>query len=240
MRVLYINHVTGEATLHCPCTTCSPDWKGVPCNTLGSLFGEDEPGSLEEIGDHLIPAQDFARVGKPCWRLGDLFNEHRTDSPELEDDSVIPDQDVGLSIFDDMPGFALARIHLASTTQDPLLVASPPKPQSRAASGPSALSFPISRTPAVSIKSFFSLFVSHTVTRSTRSTDDPQLLSLREVTEACVGLVLSVLLIIVYECVSIYIYVKELPRPPPFLSKLALLVLLAVGLRILKGTFGLV
>ena len=240
LRVLYINHVTEETTLHCPCATCSPDWKGVPCSTLGSLFGEDEPGSLEEIGDHLIPTQDFARVGKPCWRLGDLFDEHRTDSPELEDDSVIPDQDVGLSIFDDMPGFALARNHLASTAQDPPLAASTPKPQSLAIARPSDLCLPTSRTTAVSMKSFFSLFVCHTVTRSTRSTDDPQLLSLREVTEAFVGLVLSVLLVIVYECVSIYIYVKDLPRPPPFLSKLVSLVLLAVGMRILKGTFGLV
>lgn len=70
--------------------------------------------------------------------------------------------------------------------------------------------------------------------------DDPRLLSLRELAEALVGLVLSTLLVIVYECVSAYMYIKDLPPPPPFLLKLVLLVLLAVGLLILKRNFGLV
>lgn len=240
VRVLYINHITGEATLHCPCAICSPDQQGLPCSTLSLLFGEAEDGLLEEHSDPLIPAQDLTRVGTPCWRLGDLFDEDRTESPELGDDPVIPAQDVGLDIFDDMPGFALARNHVAPTTaQDPPLVATTPEPQSRSTM-PSDSGSLFSFTTNVSMESFLSLFVSYTVTRSTRSTDDQRLLSMREVIEAFVGLALSVLLVIVYECVSIYIYIKTLPSPPPFLSKLILLVLLAVGLRSLKANFGLV
>ena len=240
LRVLYINHSTKEATLQCPCAVCSPEWNARPCVTLGSLFGEDDPRFLDEDSNPLIPSQDLTRVGEPCWRLGDLFNEDRTDRLEPEEESVIPAQDVGLDIFDDMPGFALTRNHLTLTTHDPPLLASTPEPQSHAAVGPSDLGLPPSRTTSVSTKSLFSMFVSHTVTRSPRSPDDSQIYYLREVLEAFVGLVLSVLLVVVYECVSIYIYIKDLPRAPLFLSKLVLLVLLGVGLRILKSNFGLV
>lgn len=240
LRALYINHITGEMTLRCPCATCSPDWNGLPCTTLGLLFGENEDGLLEEQGDPLIPSQDLTRVGNPCWRLGDLFNEDRTEILDLEDDPVIPAQDVGLHIFDDMPGFALARSHLASTTaQNPHPTASAPKSESLIARpSDSGLRPPL--TTNASKRSFLSLFVTYTVTSSTHPTDNHRLPSPREVAEASIGLALSVLLVIVYECVSIYIYIKSLPRPPPFLSKLVLLVLLATGLRILKGHFGLV
>ena len=139
-----------------------------------------------------------------------------------------------------MPGFALASNHSPLTTQDPPLVASTPEPQSLAAAGPSDLGLATSHTASVSTESFFSLFVSHTVTVSPRSPDDSQILSLREVMKAFVGLILPMLLVIVYECVSIYIYIKDLPRPPPFFLKLVLLVLLAVGLQTLKRDFGLV
>ena len=65
-------------------------------------------------------------------------------------------------------------------------------------------------------------------------------MSFREMIEAFVGLAVSVLLVIVYECVGIYTYIKTIPHPLPLLSKLVLLVLLAVGQRTLKGNFGLV
>ena len=268
LRVLYINCITGETTLHCPCATCSPDWNGLPCNTLKLLFGEDEDSLLEDHSDPLIPTQDLTSVGNPCWRLGDLFNEDRTESLELEDNPIIPAQDVGLHIFDDMPGFAVARNHLAPTmAQDPNPVVCAPESESlipypgRASTSgiigqsppglkPKSPGYGIARpsdsgllaspTTEVWKKSLLSFFVSHTVTRSTRSADDRRLLSLREVIEALVGLAVSMLLIIVYESVNIYTYMKTLPPPPPFLSKLVLLVLLAVGLRILKGNFGLV
>ena len=249
LRVLYINHVTGEATLHCPCATCSHGWKGVPCVTLGSLFNEDEPRLVDGNDDTLIPAQDMTRIGEPCWRLGDLFNDVATESFEFEDESVIPAQDVGLHVFDDMPGFALAKNHRPSATQEVPLVANTPKPQSltaeKSVSGfpdwhSTAVLSPKSPTTAVSTQSFFSLFVSYIVTRSTPLTDTPRPVSLREVMEVSLGLSLSVLLVTIYECISIYTYLKDLPRPPPFLSKLVLLVLVALGLRALKGNFGLV
>ena len=249
LRVLYINHITEEVTLHCPCTTCSPDWKGVPCVTLGSLFIEDEPRLVEENDDPLIPAQDLTRVAGPCWRLGDLFNDDRTEHLENEDDSIIPAQDVGLHIFDDMPGFALAKNHRPSATHEVPLVANTPVSQPLTAEE-SDLNSPDSRTTAVSlqkpptkavsIQSFFSLLVSYIVTRSSPITDTPRPILLREVMEIAVGLSLSVLLVIIYECISIYTYIKDLPRPPPSLLKLVSLVLLALGLRALKGNFGLV
>lgn len=127
-------------------------------------------------------------MGKPCWRLGDLFNEDRIDglALDLEDDPVIPAQDVGLHIFDGMPGFALARNHL-----DLSFVAHTPESQSLAAAPPDLRV----RTPPItvlSMKSFLSLFVFYTITRSTRSTDDRRLLSLGEVIEAFIGLALYV------------------------------------------------
>lgn len=238
LRVLYINHITGEATLNCPCATCSPDWNGVPCTTLRSLFGENAPGLLEPNIHPLIPAQDLTKVGNPCWRLGDLFNEDREESLDLEGETLIPAQDVELHIFDDMPGFALARNHLALTAHNTPLVTRNPKSHSPAAV-PADLGLPTSRTTAISMRSLLSSFVYYTVTGSTPSMDDPRLLCLRELAEALVGLVLSTLLVIVYECVSAYMYIKDLPPPPPFLLKLVLLVLLAVGLLILKRNFGL-
>ena len=246
LRVLYINHITGEASLHCPCATCSPDWKGVRCISLGSLFNEDEPRLVEENDDPLIPAQDLTRVGGPCWHLGDLFNDDRTESFDYEDDSVIPAQDVGLHIFDDMPGFALAKNHRPSATQEVPLVANTPKSQPLMAeesdvgslgSRTTVVSLQKPPTKAVSIQSFFSLFVSYIVTRSSPITHLPRPVSLHEVMEISVGLSLSVLLVIIYECISIYTYIKD---PPPFLLKLVSLVLVGLGLLALKGNFGLV
>lgn len=265
LRVLYINYVTEEVTLKCPCATCSPDWKGVPCVTLGSLFDEDDHGPVEENDDPLIPAQDLTRVGEPCWRLGDLFNDDKTESFEYEDDSIIPAQDdsiipakgVGLHIFDDMPGFALAKNHRPSARQEVPFASNAPKhlslgaeqsnlgqPDSRAtaALSPKSPTKATSKPPtkAMSIHTLLSLFVSYIVTRSTHFTDTPRPISVHEVMEIFIGLSLSIFLVIIYECISIYTYLKDLPRPPPFLSKLVLLVLVVLGVRALKGNFGLV
>ena len=249
LRVLYINHITGEAALHCPCATCSPGWKGVPCLTLGSLFGEHELHLVEEIDDPLISAQDLTRVGEPCWRLRDLFNDDGTESFEYEDDPVIPAQDLGHYIFDDMPGFALAKNHRPSATQEVPFTANIPKSHSLTAedldlgspvSPATAVSSQKPPNTAVSIQTLLSLLVSYIVTRSTPFTGIPRPVSLHEVMEVSLGLSLSVLLVIIYECISIYTYIKEIPRPPSFLSKLVVLVLVVLGLRALKGNFGLV
>ena len=61
--------------------------------------------------------------------------------------------------------------------------------------------------------------------------------------EALGGLVLSVLLVVMYECVGVYVYLKKLPPPPRLLWRLRVLVRLVVvvvGLRVLTGSRGLV
>ena len=250
LRILYINHTTGESTLHCPCATCSPYWKGVPCLTLSTLFGEDEPGASDGQSDPLIPAQDSTRVGIPCWRLGDLFGEHTTEGLELEDDPVIPAQDVGLDIFDDIPGFALAKNHLMGqdlprrpTKQDPPLAAS------ASVTDLNQLQQDHRRTLKGVLTSLttvypFSWLLSYAAVLSTGSADDSPFLSLGEAVEALGGLVLAVLLVVVHECVGVYVYVEKLPPPPRFLRRLGVLVLLVVvvvvGLRVLMGILGLV
>ena len=276
LRILYINHVTGESTLHCPCAICSPDREGVPCLTLGSLFGDKQHDFSEECRDSLVPAQDLTRVGKPCWRLGSLFVEPTTKDLELDEDPVIPAQDVGLSIFDDMPGFALARNHIDWRARDtsPILTPLNPPLETTPEHTPLTASTCVSpshlrpgdwtfhgvlaslvdlwngtwtfksvcssliATTLTSMKSCHSFFASRVATKSTLPVDD-QHLSMSEKMIAFAGLLLSVLLVIVYECVGVYLYVKQLPPPPRFLSKLGILVLMAVGswilMRILSG-----
>lgn len=56
--------------------------------------------------------------------------------------------------------------------------------------------------------------------------------------EALGGLVLSVLLVVVHDCVGVYVYLKKLPPPLRFLWRLGVLVLLVVvvvGLRVFDG-----
>ena len=279
LRILYINHVTGESTLHCPCASCSPDWKGVPCLTLGSLFGDEQPDFSEEAYDSPVPAQDLTRVGKPCWRLGSLFDEPTMEDLELDEDPVIPAQDVGLSIFDDMPGFALARNHIdprawgtspVLTPLDPPLETTPEDPPFTASTGvrPSHLRqnvwtskrvlaslvnlwqgpwtfksvlTSLITTTLVSIKSCRSFFASHiATTKSTLPVEDQHLLSVGDKVTAFAGLLLSVLLVVAYECVGVYVYVKRLPPPPRFLSRVGMLVLMAVGLWVFIRFVGLV
>ena len=272
VRMLYINHTTGEATLHCPCATCSPDWKAAPCLTLNSLFGEDESSPLDEnCHDPLIPAQDLTRVGKSCWRLGDLFDRKSVPySRDLDIDPAIPAQDVGLHIFDDMPGFALAKNHPPITTaqestlkvlqpplaertplakQPPVTVQLPPLPTSKyndlsdvpQGHRPYLKKLLLQLPTSVSIASILSLFVDYTTTSSSHSPHDPQLsLSWSEAMEAFIALIISVLFVFAYECANIYTYIRDLPSPPPFLSKLVGIVLLAVGLRCLSCHFGVV
>ena len=276
LRILYINHVTGESTLHCPCASCSPDWKGVPCLTLGSLFGDEQSDFWEEARDGPVPAQDLTRIGKPCWRLGSLFDEPTIEDLELDEDPVIPAQDVGLSIFDDMPGFALARNHidpgawhtsLVSTPLDSPLGKTPEEPPMTASTcvSPSHLRqgewtfkgvlatlvdlwqgtwtfksvlTSLSTTTLVSMKSCHSIFDSGIATKSRLPMDDQHLRSVSDKMIAFAGLLLSVLLVIAYECVGVYVYMKQLPPPPRFLSRLGMLVLMAVGLRILMRLLG--
>lgn len=85
------------------------------------LFGEEEPGASDGQSDPLIPAQDLTRVGIPCWHLGDLFGEREIEGLELQDDPLIPAQDIGLDIFDDMPGFALAENQFMEQDDAPLV-----------------------------------------------------------------------------------------------------------------------
>ena len=258
LRILYINHTTGESTLHCPCATCSPDWKGVPCLSLGMLFGEDEPGAPDGKSDPLIPAQDLTRVGTPCWRLGGLFGEHGIEGLELEDDPIIPAQDVGLDIFDDMPGFALAENHIMEPNPSLVLTAQNPARTSTKQGPPLATSASTTNVShlqqgrrslgvltSLTTRYPFSFLASYTAALSTRSAADSRFLSLGEGTEALGGLVLSVFLVIVHECVGVYLYVKKLPPPPRFLWRLAVLVVVVVvvvivGVRIFKGDFGVV
>ena len=271
LRILYINHFTGESTLHCPCASCSPGWRGVPCLTLGSLFGDEQPDFWEEARDSPVPAQDLTRVGKPCCRLGCLFDEPTTEDLELDKDPVIPAQDVGLSIFNDMRGFALARKHIDSRRAwgPPLEIRpkGPPLTASTRASpshlrqnvwtfkgvlaslvnlwqGPwtfkSVLTSLITTT-LVSIKSRHSFFASHiATTKSTLPMEHQHLLSVSDKVTAFAGLLLSVLLVVAYECVGVYVYVKRLPPPPRFLSRVGMLVLMAVGLWVFMGVMGLV
>ena len=266
VRMLYINHTTGEATLHCPCATCSPDWKAAPCLTLDTLFGGDDPCFLNENSDDpLIPAQDLTKVGKSCWRLGDLFDDESVPhSWDIDVDPIIPAQDVGLHIFDDMPGFALAKNHpLLSTAQEPslkvqqpslaertpVIVQSPPLASSQhndlnhilQGHRPSFKYLLPTFPTSVSMASLLSYFVEYTATSSTRFPYDPRLpLSWSEMMEAFIALVLSVLLVFAYECVNIYIYLRDLPSPPLFMSKLVGFVLLVVGWRVLRCHFGVV
>ena len=272
LRILYINHVTGESTLRCPCTTCCPDRKGNPCLTLASLFGEDKPALSGEAtsSDPLIPVQDLTRVGKPCWRLGDLFDEHTTESLDLDDDPIIPAQDVGLDIFDDMPGFALARNHLDLTARDPPLISkaqdpplSPTTPKDTPSSSPASTctsrihprqrdwtfknilpslttTTATTRFSRKSLRSFLTSSYTDTA-QSPPSTDDhPRLSSssVSDMTAVVGGLILSVLLVVVYECVDIYVYLKSLPAPPRFLCRVVGLVIVPAvvgGLCCLRG-----
>lgn len=248
VRILYINHITGESTLRCPCATCCPDRKGVPCLTLASLFGEDEPVLSKEAtsDDPLIPVQDLTRVGKPCWRLGNLFDEHTLEDPDLDDDPVIPAQDVGLDIFDDMPGFALARNHLDPTKRQPSpalrkrdspTVSTPKdspsyvdigKPRRGDWTIKHLLSLLTTTTTRFSKSSFHALLPSSSyplITTTTTATTTPSTLPMdnhgpRRFSEAFAGFILSTLLVVVYECIDIYIYIKTLPPPPRFLCRL--------------------
>lgn len=267
-RILYINHITGESTLHCPCATCCPDWRGVPCVTLESLFGEVEPTHSEEAtgNDPLIQTQDLTRVRKPCWRLGNLFDERTTGSPDLDDDPVIPAWDVGLDIFDNMSGFALARNHLdlekripspALTARARSAVTMPENPPARDSTCTNSNHMPRHHWTFNNILSFLTtltnqrqrswtfenLLSSLTTTTTTTPSSIPSLYSLlpssypcitttttttttstppssmdnhgpRRCSEAVGGFIPSTLLVVVYECMDTYIYIKNFPPPP--------------------------
>lgn len=223
------------------------------------LFGEDKPGASEEQSDPLIPAQDLTRVGKPCWHLGDLFGERGIEGLQLEDDPVIPAQDVGLDIFDDMPGFALADNQFMEQDDTPLVFAAQTRPRipteqdpSLAASASVMNVSPLRRErpgledllASLTTRYPVPSLLSYTAALSTCSAEDSPFYSLGEGMEALGGLLLSVLLVVVYECVGVYVYLKKLPPPPPRFSwrlgVLVLLVVVVVGLRVWTGSLGLV
>ena len=79
-----------------------------------------------------------------------------------------------------------------------------------------------------------------TTTKATLPMDDQHLLSLTDTMIAFAGLLLSALLVVAYECVGVYVYMKQLPPPPRFLSTLGMLVLMAVGMRVSMRVLGLV
>ena len=187
---------------------------------------------------------------------------------ELDEDPVIPAQDVGLSIFDDMPGFALARNHIHTKAWDTSLVSTPldsplettpeePPMTVRTCVSPShlrqgewtfkgilatvvelrqgtwtfksVLTSLITTTTTVSIKSCQSFFASHVASKSTLPMVNQYPFSVSDQMIAFAGLLLSVLLVVIYECVGVYVYVKQLPPPPRLLSRLGMLALMAVG-----------
>lgn len=197
-------------------------------------------------------------MGIPCWHLGDLFGELGIEGLELEDDPVIPAQDVGLDIFDDMPGFALAENHFTEQDDTPLVFTAQNPPRiptkqdlSLAASASVMNVSPLRRErpglrdllASLTTRYRFPSLLSYIAALSTCSADDSPFYSLGEGMEALGGLVLSVLLVVVHECVGVYVYLEKLPPPRRFLWRLGVLVLfvvVVVGLRVLTGSLGLV
>ena len=207
LRIFYINHATGERRMRCPCTACCPEVGTSPCLTLEGLFGEEKQSGLE-----------------------------------LEDDSIIPKQDLDIPFgyFDDLPGFELVETHLASGSDDEEPSSEKTESISRETERRTVklpalrdlvrLGYSFLKTTSSTI---LAALVTRTVISSNASLIPPRI-SFSELIEVFTALTLSLFLVIVYECFGIYLYVRELPKPPAFLWKSMAAVLLVLGLRCLR------
>ena len=193
--------------MRCPCTACCPEVGTSPCLTLEGLFGEEKQSGLE-----------------------------------LEDDSIIPKQDLDIPFgyFDDLPGFELVETHLASGSDDEEPSSEKTESISRETERRTVklpalrdlvrLGYSFLKTTSSTI---LAALVTRTVISSNASLIPPRI-SFSELIEVFTALTLSLFLVIVYECFGIYLYVRELPKPPAFLWKSMAAVLLVLGLRCLR------
>ena len=154
---------------------------------------------------------------------------------------MIPNQDldVPLNYFDDLPGFELVEIHVTSEPNDEEAseeAVSMSRETEYRAIEPTA-SRDLVCAVSSSVKTISSTIIAAFVSRSAISsttTPGPPRISLSELLEVLTALTLSLFLVIIYECFGVYIYVKELPKPPPFLWKSTAAALLVMGLRYLR------
>ena len=173
--------------------------------------------------------------GTPCLSLRGLFKDDELDGAGTEDATLIPEQDLDdLSEFlYGVPGFGLVSSNDALDAQDP-------KRFEEKSSDTEALSVETGyqtieedtdpKTTSSLSHTVLSLFLS----RTTLSSDPSQHnlpVSGTEVLEVLTALFLSFTLIMTYEGLSIYRYIKELPSPPPFLWKVVATGLVAVSLK---------
>ena len=219
LRIFYINQASGERTIQCPCTACRSEVGISPCLTLEGLFGDEKQSGLE--------------------------------LEELENDSVIPKQDFDVppGYFHDLPGFELVETHLASESDDKEMwpdfddegtssekaASISYKTESRAVEPPALRD--LVRLGYSFLKTTYSTILAALVSRTAISLGNspvPSRISFSELLEVLAALTLSLFLVIVYECFGIYLYVKELPKPPAFLWKSMAAVLLVLGLRYLR------
>ena len=180
----------------------------------------------------------------PSPSLEDLLGEGklRRLPRELEDNLIKPNQDIDVSLgyFEDLPGFELITIHLASESDNEGVLSDKALSISHGTGcrpvEPPALRI-IPYTGNSLLGAIFSIILASLVSRTSTSSAPslvPPRVSLGELLEVFVTLIMSLFLLIIYECFGIYLYVKELPKPPPFLWKSIVAALLVLGLKYLR------